>query len=295
MDEFLQYDGPTNRGVSVANLTSGGSPVAGVIEYDDLEPWPAGDTTDRFDFELIAYYEPDPSRYEYIFAYDNLNGPVGLGTIGLENVDGSFGVQYAFDDITVTDGMAVCFDVVGEVEPAVITYQVTVDASAHGILTNNVVHNTDNPGSMAASTSADVDILNIAPDCHGAGPSIDILWPPNHMFVPVEVLGVTDPNGDAIMITIDSIFQDEPVDVADEVGGDGDTYPDGQGIGTSTAEVRAERDGLLNGRYYHIFFTANDGFGGTCSGEVLVGVPLSIGKKGAPVDDGALYDSTTAP
>lgn len=60
----------------------------------------------------------------------------------------------------------------------------------------------------------------------------------------------------------------------------------------SIAEVRAERGGLGNGRYYHIFFTADDGYGGSCSGEVLVGVLLNDGENGAPVDDGALYDST---
>jgi uncharacterized repeat protein (TIGR01451 family) len=289
-DMVIVYDGPSNRGVTLANLTSGGVPVAGIIEFDDLEPWPAGNTADRFDFEMVAYYDADPGRYEYIFAYNNLTGPIGLGTIGLENVDGSFGVQHAFNDIEVADGMAVCFDLVGQAESVVITYQVTVDASAHGILTNNVVHNTDNPSSMDASTSADVDILNIPPVCSTASPSIDILWPPKHQFVPVEVLGVTDANGDAITITIDSIFQDELVDaLGDE---DGETSPDGQGVGTSTAEVRAERDGMGNGRYYHISFTADDGYGGTCSGEVLVGVPVSMGQGGAPVDDGALYDST---
>jgi hypothetical protein len=102
---------------------------------------------------------------------------------------------------------------------------------------------------------------------------------------------VTDPEGDAIAITIDSIFQDEPVDAP----GSGNTSPDGQGVGTSVAEVRAERVGSGNGRVYHIYFTVDDGHGGTCSGEVLVGVPKSQGKKGAPVDDGALYDSTIVP
>ena len=63
-------------------------------------------------------------------------------------------------------------------------------------------------------------------------------------------------------------------------------------VGTSIAEVRAERDGLDNGRYYHIFFTADDGYSGACSEEVLVGVPISMGDDGTPVDDGALYDST---
>jgi hypothetical protein len=74
--------------------------------------------------------------------------------------------------------------------------------------------------------------------------------------------------------------------------GDGDTSPDGFGVGASTAEVRAERAGNGNGRSYHISFTADDGRGGACSGEVLVTVPKSRGNNGAAVDDGALYDST---
>lgn len=131
--------------------------------------------------------------------------------------------------------------------------------------------------------------VNQPPDCSDAIPSADTLWPPNHEFAPIEVLGVTDPEGDPISITIGSIFQDEPVDTE----GDGSFAPDGQGVGSPIAEVRAERVGSGNGRFYHIGFTANDGNGGTCSGVVLVGVPKSQGNNGAPVDDGPLYDSTS--
>ena len=53
-----------------------------------------------------------------------------------------------------------------------------------------------------------------------------------------------------------------------------------------------KRDGGGNGRVYHISFTASDDHSNSCSGEVLVGVPKNQGNKGAPVDDGALYDST---
>jgi hypothetical protein len=77
------------------------------------------------------------------------------------------------------------------------------------------------------------------------------------------------------------------------VKGPGKNHPDGKGVGTSTAEVRAERDGKGDGRVYHIGFTADDGNGGTCSGVVLVGVPHDKGGANDPVDGGALYDSTT--
>ena len=73
--------------------------------------------------------------------------------------------------------------------------------------------------------------------------------------------------------------------------GDGNTEPDGTGVGTDLAEVRAERDGAGNGRFYHIFFTADDGHGGSCADEVLVAVPKSQSKKDAPIDDGPLFDS----
>lgn len=115
-DLEIVYDGALNRGVSMANLTSGGIPVAGIIEYDGVEDWPAGSGSGSYDFEIVAYYDASPDRYEYIFAYDNLTGSVQNGTIGLENQDGTAGTQYAFDDIAVTDGMAVCFDLVASVD-----------------------------------------------------------------------------------------------------------------------------------------------------------------------------------
>ena len=95
-----------------------------------------------------------------------------------------------------------------------------------------------------------------------------------------------DPDGNSVSITIDSIFQDEPVNEL----GDGNTLPDGRGVGTDKAEVRAERAGTGNGRVYHIEFTADDGCDGFCSGEIEVGVPHDY--QYVPVDDGAVYDST---
>ncbi|MGD8487875.1 MAG: S8 family serine peptidase, partial [Anaerolineae bacterium] len=157
-DLQIVYDGPANKGVTLVNATdSSGDPFA-VIEYDDVEPYPTGSTSDHFDFELIAYYDPDPNRYEYIFAYDNLVGDVTTGTIGLEDLAGTFGVQYAYNDVTLSDGLAICFDLAQtRDQPATITYQVTVtDAGWPRTFTNEVDHQTDNPGSQVATTSVDV-------------------------------------------------------------------------------------------------------------------------------------------
>jgi hypothetical protein len=99
---------------------------------------------------------------------------------------------------------------------------------------------------------------------------------------------VTDPDGDdsSITITILSIFQDEPV-------GKGSSAPDGRGIGTDTAEVRAERDGNGNGRVYHIGFVATYGQGAVCKGVVRTAI-VSHDQGGDidAIDEGPLYDST---
>jgi PKD repeat protein len=105
----------------------------------------------------------------------------------------------------------------------------------------------------------------------------------NGGFIPVQIQGVIDPNGSPVTITIDSIFQDEPVG----------RQPDGRGVGTDTAFVRNEslpRGQGGNGRVYHIGFTATTREGGRCSGDVEVEVPLSRG--GNAIDDGPVFDST---
>ena len=129
---------------------------------------------------------------------------------------------------------------------------------------------------------------NIPPNCSNAVASLDLLWPPNHEYVPISIQGVTDPDGDPVVITIVGIFQDEPVDNL----GDGATFPDGDGVGTGVAMIRAERDGGGNGRVYHIGFEAVDTFGNVCSGEVLVGVQHRRGMQNTPIDDGPIFDST---
>jgi hypothetical protein len=127
---------------------------------------------------------------------------------------------------------------------------------------------------------------NQPPDCSGAFPRVVTIWPPNHDMVNVTIQGVTDPDGDPVTINIDQIKQDEPTDGT----GDGNTCPDGAGIGTSTAQVRAERSAQGDGRVYTIYFTASDGNGGSCQGSVTVCVPKS--RNGSCTNGGANFDST---
>jgi hypothetical protein len=99
----------------------------------------------------------------------------------------------------------------------------------------------------------------------------------------IDVVGVTDPNGDAVDITIVCISQDEPVNGT----GDGNTDPDAWGIAASTARVLQERAGNGNGRFYHIDFIATDAHGAHCGGGVTVRVDKS--KAHRAIDDGPLY------
>ncbi len=133
---------------------------------------------------------------------------------------------------------------------------------------------------------------NQPPDCSAAYASIDCLWPPNHKFVDISILGVTDPDGDPVTITITDITSDEPT-ATDKGSGGAKHAPDASGVGTDTASVRAERSGNGDGRVYEIHFTASDGISGECEGSVMVKVPHDQSDKTCPaIDSGQNYNAT---
>jgi cysteine-rich repeat protein len=136
--------------------------------------------------------------------------------------------------------------------------------------------------------SATCLLENLPPDCSGAEASIGELWPPNHKSVPVSIVGVTDPDGDPLVLTVTAIAQDEPIDAS----GSGNTCPDAIGVGLDTASVRAERSGQGDGRVYHIAFQAVDRCNAVCTGEVEVCVRHDNRPNGVCGDGGPLFDST---
>jgi len=135
-------------------------------------------------------------------------------------------------------------------------------------------------------------VCNQDPVCEDAVADPDELWPPNDEFVDVSVLGVWDPDGDPVTITIVRVSQDE----ATEGLGSGSTCPDALGVGTPIASLRAERSGKREadsiGRWYQVDFRAADGRGGECEGTVNVCAPHDQGQGGACNDFGVFYDST---
>ena len=128
------------------------------------------------------------------------------------------------------------------------------------------------------------------PDCSNAAPSVSIIWPPDHTMVAVQVVGIVDPNDLPVTVTVTGIAQDESVDAL----GSGNTWVDGNGVGSPTAFVRAERSGLGTGRLYFISYTATNTSNMSCSGMVTTWVPHDLGQGiVAPADTGQRVDSTT--
>jgi hypothetical protein len=149
-----------------------------------------------------------------------------------------------------------------------------------------------NHDGSSATTTFTITAANTEPVCRATA-SIGALWPPNHRIVPIDIVGVTDPDGDAVAIHVDRILQDEPTNTT----GDGNTTVDGGVLdGATRVWVRAERSGTPrvpgDGRVYEILFTATDAGGARCTGVVTVGVPHDMGRPIA-VDSGVRYDSTT--
>jgi hypothetical protein len=123
--------------------------------------------------------------------------------------------------------------------------------------------------------------VNSPPDCSTVSASPGRLWPPNHKLRLVRLGGATDPDGDAVVLTITAVTQDEALNGL----GDGDTSPDANaGTHSNSARLRAERSGKGDGRVYRVSFAGSDGEGGSCSGTIKVGVPRSIGAGSTPID-----------
>lgn len=182
-------------------------------------------------------------------------------------------------------GMGIALDQTGN---AYVTGYTTNPASDFPGTAGSLIQSTFGGGGMDAFVAKISDQpTNHPPVCSAAQANPASLWTPDQQFVPIVVMGVTDPESDAMTITVTSVTQDEPVNAK----GDGNTSPDAV-IQAGAASIRAERSGKGNGRVYQLSFRAEDGKGGFCTGTIKVSVPHSMGKGLTAIDDGQLYDST---
>ena len=109
--------------------------------------------THKLDYEVIAYYEVDltGSRPDFMVAFDNVvgdwNASYGgqpVGTVGVENFDGTRGTSYAYDDWHPVSGRVVCFDsVLLNDDPILISFDVRIDVSAPSRVENCALYQAD--------------------------------------------------------------------------------------------------------------------------------------------------------
>jgi hypothetical protein len=137
-------------------------------------------------------------------------------------------------------------------------------------------------GGTATFDSALVRGSNRPPTCGGAAPTPAMLWPPNKGFRPIDIVGVDDPDGDQVSVTVTGVRQDEDP----ETGGQS---PDA--LLGGPVQLRAERLGVGNGRVYHLSFKATDAKGASCSGTVQVCVPHDQASESTCGDEGPLFPS----
>lgn len=134
-----------------------------------------------------------------------------------------------------------------------------------------------------------VEVANRPPEVASAVPSVGMLWPPNGALMPVEVLGIVDPDGDPVTVRITEVLQDEPVTRPAPNRRTPDAVVNEEGLW-----LRAERLGSGSGRVYSVHFEATDGKpGGVSTGSIRVTVPVE--RKVPAFDDGptgGYYDST---
>ena len=100
--------------------------------------------------------------------------------------------------------------------------------------------------------------------------SPEILWPPNHKGISVQVTAqASDDCGPAPECRIISVSSNEPADGTD----DGETAPDWGVTAPLALRLRAERAGGGNGRAYAIEVACTDASGNTATATAAVTVP----------------------
>jgi hypothetical protein len=116
----------------------------------------------------------------------------------------------------------------------------------------------------------------------------------DHKFTTVSILGVTDPEGDAVTLSVTGITQDEGVKASDSGISGTWACPDGKKTATAgqvqlANECLNAKSTAVNGRVYSLQFTATDSKGASCTGSVKV--CAKPGTAGSCVDEGQTFNS----
>ena len=149
-------------------------------------------------------------------------------------------------------------------------YETTVNTNISNLFGSNVnlaftLHNNNFDDCETTVYINNVEVLSNSPEVYVVGGMLE-LWPPNHKYHTFNLsdcVRVLDNENNQMDVDnlgrIISIYSDEPEEVPGN--GDGNTTHDIIIEGNSSFQVRAERQGVSNGRVYGITFEITDGSG----------------------------------
>ncbi|TQV75433.1 S8 family serine peptidase [Aliikangiella marina] len=162
IDQILVDDG--TRGLRTANL----GPMA-ILDFDGLQPWtPDGVSSDRFKYQFQVFdsiQEPGDAfgQYELIISYaSDQIGSIAGATAGVENQDGSYGVDAS---AMIAAGTQLCFDAEEFAQGYEVTFSVIPEAAYSGqSAAPEVSVESDMEGTSTLTVAAtQVELTNVAP------------------------------------------------------------------------------------------------------------------------------------
>jgi len=138
-----------------------------------------------------------------------------------------------------------------------------------------------------------VDGTNLPPDISKAAVNVPRIGRLDHVMESVQVIDVTDPEGDPFKVVVTGVTQDEPVSGL----GPDDKAPDAILTGGDTVWLRGECDPGTkeqpgNGRVYVVSFKATDALGAVSTGKVKVLAGPTIKTTDVAIQDTKQFDST---
>ncbi len=162
----------------------------------------------------------------------------------------------------------------GEVLDAVLAselHSITLRVTDHAGLTD-----TDEVIVVVADTAPPALSVNLSPQ---------VLWPPNHRLIEVDVLAFASDLCGGTMVTLAAADSSEADDAPG--AGDGETSEDIQDASTGTADfhvlLRAERAARGAGRTYTLRYSATDDAGNASSAQAVAIVPHDQGGQTDPL------------
>lgn len=274
----------------------------------DVAPGCAGAT--NCDCSMCTTYSGTPALWQHVRVYDLVNGNYSVASscdTAVECLWSSTSCDWRFT-VKGSEPVGLCGDVDFDSDgvfddcdncPNVFNpEQVDADGDGIGDLCDNCVLH-ENPDQIDVNGDGIGDACDVPPDCSAAYvlPKANYGAPFNHKMITVAIGGVTDVETPDDMMTYEiiSIHQDEAV------------CGDGSG-GTNVADaicaikegtqnqfqVRRERSGSQNGRFYYVVFKAYDNLGQQCGGAVTVGIGHDESSTKTFEGDGAIYYSCDA-